>query len=291
MLLPMKDLLQEAKRGKYGVAAPNVFNMKTVEACFLVAKELKSPIIIDCAGVHGIEEVGELVRFYERRYPEVKYSLNLDHGSTFEEAVLAIRSGFSSVMVDRSQKPYEENVKEVKEIVKIAHAVSVSVEAELGHVGVGLEYEKTRDEGLTDPNEAVQFVKDTGIDCLAVAIGTSHGTYKGTPRIDFELLQEIKGKVDVPLVLHGGSGTGDENLAKCIKLGIQKVNLATDLFNEGVYQLNNYLAGNVIVNKDGKSGEFAIQNVNLYDAFETGIRGYKEKLKYYVELFGSVGKA
>lgn len=291
MLLSMKTVLEEAKRGQYGVAAPNVFNMETVRACFLVAEGLKSPIIIDCAGVHNVEEIGDIVRFYERKYPNVNVALNLDHGATFGEAVLAIKSGFSSVMVDRSQKPYEENVREVKEIVKIAHAVNVSVEAELGHVGIGSEYEQTRDEGLTNPDEAVQFVKDTGIDCLAVAIGTSHGTYKGTPKIDFELLQEIKSKVEIPLVLHGGSGTGDENLAKCIKQGIQKVNLATDLFNEGVYQLNNYLEGNVIVDKDGNSGEFAIQNVNLYDAFETGIKGYKEKLEHYVRLFGSVGKA
>ncbi|MCR1897643.1 class II fructose-bisphosphate aldolase [Irregularibacter muris] len=291
MIVPMKEILIHAKKNAYGIAAPNVIDAGTIRSVFEVAQEMKAPIIIDCAGYDLIEIVGDISRFYERKYPNVNVALNLDHGATFEEAVLAIKNGFSSVMVDRSQKPYEENVREVKEIVKIAHAVNVSVEAELGHVGIGSEYEQTRDEGLTNPDEAVQFVKDTGIDCLAVAIGTSHGTYKGTPKIDFELLQEIKSKVEIPLVLHGGSGTGDENLAKCIEKGIQKVNLFTDLSNAAVYQLNNYLEGNVIVDKDGKSGEFAIQNVNLYDAFETGIKGYKEKLEHYVRLFGSVGKA
>jgi len=291
MIVSMKDVLLNAQKHTYGVAAPNVIDVGTIRSVFEVAHEMKAPIILDCAGYDLLEIVGDISRFYERKYSDAYVALNLDHGATFEEAILAIRSGFSSVMVDRSQKPYDENVREVKEIVKIAHAANVSVEAELGHVGIGSEYEKTRDQGLTDPEEAVQFVKDTGVDCLAVAVGTSHGTYKGTPKIDFELLQKIRSKVDIPLVLHGGSGTGDENLVKTIKYGIQKINLFTDLSNEGVYQLNNYLAGNVIVNKDGKSGEFAIQNVNLYDAFETGIRGYKEKLKYYVELFGSVGKA
>lgn len=124
-------------------------------------------------------ECADIAKFYERRYPEVPFALNLDHGGPYEQIVQAIHAGFSSVMIDRSTCAYEQNVKEVKEIVKIAHAVGISVEAELGHVGQGAEYEETRDAGLTKLEEALSFVQETGVDCLAVAVGTSHGVYKG----------------------------------------------------------------------------------------------------------------
>ena len=150
MIISMADILKKAKQEHYGVAAPNVFNDKTIEAAFQTSAEFKAPVILDGAGCHGIEELAYISRFYERRYPEACVALNLDHGGAYEEIMLAIRSGFSSVMVDRSELPYDENVREVKEIVKAAHAVGVSVEAELGHVGQGFEYESTRDSGLTD---------------------------------------------------------------------------------------------------------------------------------------------
>jgi fructose-bisphosphate aldolase class II len=188
-------------------------------------------------------------------------------------------------MVDRSQKSYEENVKEVSEIVKIAHSVGVSVEAELGHVGIGKDYLSTRDSGLTNPAQAKSFVNETNIDCLAIAIGTSHGAYQGKPQIDFDLLKTIAKEVEIPLVLHGGSGTGDEKLVKCIKNGIQKINLFTDISSAGVNKIYDYISGNIIVDKEGKTGEFALSNVNIYDAFEIGLAGYKEKLKHYVSIF------
>ena len=158
-----------------------------------------------------MEETGEIAKFYARKYPEAVVALHLDHGGAFEEIMQALRSGYTSVMIDRSKLPYEENVREVREVVRIAHAMGVSVEAELGHVGTGTEYDKTRDSGLTHKEEARRFVEETGVDALAVAIGTSHGVYQGTPRLEFELLKEIAALVDVPLVLHGGSGTGDDN--------------------------------------------------------------------------------
>ena len=158
MMEPMHELLQEAKKGGYGIPAPNVYNRFTIEAALQAADELNAPVILGCPGVFGIEEVGELARYYERKYPRVPFAVNLDHGGPFEHLIRAIRAGFSSVMVDRSTLPYEQNVAESKEIVKIAHAVGVSVEAELGHVGQGVEYEQTRDAGLTHPEEAVSFV-------------------------------------------------------------------------------------------------------------------------------------
>lgn len=205
--------------------------------------------------------------------------------------VSAIRFGFSSVMIDRSMVPYEENVREVAEIVKIAHAVGVSVEAELGHVGQGFEYEETRNAGLTNPEEAVSFVKETGIDCLAVAVGTSHGVYKGKPHLEFDLLSELSEKIQIPLVLHGGSGTGDDNLAKAVCCGIQKVNLFTDLSNAGLKSLMKYLGIDWDqMQQDGTKGEFANMKANLCDAGLEAGKGYKELLCHYIELFGGVGK-
>ncbi|SDC94445.1 fructose-bisphosphate aldolase, class II [Paenibacillus sp. UNCCL117] len=299
MLISMRQMLDRAKAEKYAVAAPNTFNVETVEAAFQAASELRAPIIIDCAGVHGIELIAELTRFYDRRYPEVPVALNLDHGSTYEEAILAIKAGFTSVMADRSTLPYEENVAQVKEIVQAAHAVGVSVEAELGHVGMGFEYNKTRDGGLTDPDEAVHFVRETNIDCLAVAVGTSHGSYQGEPRIEFDRLAVMRRRIDIPLVLHGGSGTGDENLRRAVETGIQKVNLFTDLSSKGIGFLRAYLGGErpemdkTLTEDDGPAGEFDGDNrtINLCDAFAAGAKGYKEALKHYMVLFGSANKA
>ena len=291
MILSMAEILNDAKKRKYGVAAPNVFSSITVKACFEAAEEMHAPIILDCAGMPFLEETAEIARFYERKYPNVYAALNLDHGGPYEEIVSAIRVGFSSVMIDRSMVPSEENVREVAEIVKIAHAVGVSVEAELGHVGQGFEYEETRNTGLTNPEEAVSFVKETGIDCLAVAVGTSHGVYKGKPHLEFDLLSELSEKIQIPLVLHGGSGTGDDNLAKAVCCGIQKVNLFTDLSNAGLKSLMKYLGIDWDqMQQDGTKGEFANMKANLCDAGLEAGKGYKELLCHYIELFGGVGK-
>ncbi len=291
MIIAMGEILRRAKKEGYGVAAPNVFNDKTIEAAFQVADELRAPVILDGAGCHGIEEIGYIARFYERKYPNVVAALNLDHGGPFEEVMLAIRNGFSSVMIDRSTLPYDENVREVKEIVKIAHAVGVSVEAELGHVGNGFEYEETRDSGLTKEGEALDFIKETGIDCLAVAVGTSHGAYKGTPHLEFELLARLHRSIELPLVLHGGSGTGDENLKRAVETGIQKINLFTDLSAGGMTALKEYLGVDYdSIQKDSSLGEFGNKNVNLYDAIVEGTAGWKAALAYYVKLFGGVNR-
>lgn len=276
MLIHMGTLLQDAKKNRYGVAAPNVWSINTARVVFEAAQELKAPVILDVAGIHRLEESAEAVKFYAKKFPEVTAALNLDHGGNFEEIVEAIRLGFSSVMVDRSTLSFDENVREVSEIVKIAHAVGVSVEAELGHVGQGFEYEETRDAGLTRKEEAVEFVKKTGVDCLAVSVGTSHGTYKGTPKLEFELLKELSEMIEVPLVLHGGSGTGDENLKKAVLTGIQKVNLNTDLSNAGIAAMEDYMAHS---------------NANMFDMSNVIADGYKQKLIHYMRLFGGEGRA
>ena len=275
MLTDMGTILRQAKKEGYGVAAPNAWSLNTVKSIFEAASELKAPIIIDGAGLHQIEEV-----------------LNLDHGGPFEEIIQAIRCGYTSVMVDRSTLTFEENVREVAEIVKIAHAVGVSVEAELGHVGQGFEYEQTRDSGLTRKEEAIDFVKQTNVDALAVSVGTSHGTYHGTPKLEFELLADLHQMVEVPLVLHGGSGTGDDNLKKAVQTGIQKVNLCTDLSNAGLETLKGYLQIDYDhMKKDGSLGEFGNKTANMFDLSNEMRIGYKEALKHYITLFGSVNKA
>lgn len=292
MIIPMHELLKEAKKGGYGVAAPNVFNRETIEACFLAAKELRAPIILDVAGVHGIYECAELARFYERRYPEVQVALNLDHGGPFEDIANAIRAGFSSVMIDRSQSSFEDNVKETAEIVKFAHACGISVEAELGHVGQAFEYDKTRDSGLTRPEEAADFLAQTNVDCLAVAVGTSHGVYQGECKIDFPLLDTLAAQIDQPLVLHGGSGSGDDNLRKTIEHGIQKVNLNTDLVMAGLDAMEASYANNleIKVPKGVDTDEFTTKRMNMQQLFAVGADAYKNKLMHYMKLFKSEGR-
>lgn len=292
MLTDMGTLLRKAKKEGYGIAAPNVWSGTTVKAVFEAADELNAPVIFDCAGIHSLAETVDMVRFYERKYPNVSGASNLDHGGSFEEIMSAIRYGVTSVMVDRSTLSLEENIREVAEIVKIAHASGVSVEAELGHVGQGFEYEATRNAGLTKKEEAVEYVERTGVDALAVSVGTSHGTYRGEPKLEFGLLAELSSLVPVPLVLHGGSGTGDENLAEAVRIGIQKVNLCTDLSNAGLASMRDYLAIDFDGAKRDKGlGEFGNPTANMYDLGNVMAGGYKESLKHYIRLFGGVGRA
>lgn len=269
----MKALLQDAKKNKYGIPAANAWNENTVKAAIATAEAHRSPLILALyPAMADILEFGAIA-VPRAREAQVPIVVHLDHGQEFADAVKAVRAGFTSLMVDRSTCPFDRNVAEVKEIVKIAHTLDMSVEAELGHVGKGSEYHKTKNQGLTDPEEAVRFVEETGIDCLAVAVGTSHGLYSGTPDIHFDLLAKLNQAVPVPLVLHGCSGTGDENLQKAIQYGITKLNLYTDLDQAGYSVLDQFFI-------QGKAA-------NMLQAEAAMVAGYAEKLEYYMELFGS----
>ena len=266
-------MLDRASKENYGVAAPNVAHELDARAVLQAAEMMNAPIILDVA--YGATPD---IIFYGKYLTQladkaaVPVAINLDHGGTYEEGVAAIAAGFTSIMVDRSTLPYEENVAQVRELVKVAHALKVSVEAELGHVGQGASYAADRDAGLTKPEQAVQYIKDTGIDMLAVAIGTAHGEYVGTPHIDFDRLVEIKKATNgFPLVLHGGSGSGDENLKKACQLGINKVNIYTDLAKAAVRQIN----------EDGIPGM-------IWKSITDGI---VKQISYYIELFGGKDKA
>ena len=276
MLVNMCEILQKSREGKYGVVAPNICNEDSARAAIQVAEENNAPIILDVIFnvTPDIELLGKIVRDMAEK-ATVPVALNLDHGGTFEQAMIAIRAGFSSIMVDRSSLPYEQNVAEVSELVKIAHAVGLSVEAELGHVGVGAQYDEDRNAGLTDPAQAKAYVEATGVDALAIAIGTAHGKYVGTPYLDFDLLEKIYAEVDVPLVLHGGSGSGDKNLAKATSMGITKVNIGTDLFQAGI--------DNLVAHHE------ELKRAHL--GYELMAEGYKAKLLHYMKLFNQCDMA
>ena len=278
MLVSMAEILKKAKEGNYGVTAPNVQSEEYIRAVVKVAEELRAPMIIDInTWVHP--DIPWLVGFARNmaELATVPIAINLDHGRTYNDMILGIRSGFTSIMVDRSSLPYEENVEQTKEVVRMCHEIGISVEAELGHVGQGSNYDVDGISNLTVPEEAKKFIEETGVDCLAVAIGTAHGRYKGTPHIDFERLAKIvECCPDTPLVLHGGSGTGDENLQKAVHSGISKVNLATELVTAGKEALEEF---------------FKNPNFDKWELIPTFTRGYSEKLAHYVKLFGQDGKA
>lgn len=273
MLVNAKDILVVAKKNKFGVVAPNINNECTCRAAIQAAEELQAPVILDICDWATTDMVmlGRIAEYMAVR-AKVPVAIQLDHGATFEDAILAIKSGFTSIMVDRSSLPFDDNVAQVSELVRIAHSVGVSVESELGHVGMGDSYAADRDAGLTKVDEAQDYVAKTGCDSLAVAIGTAHGIYTGTPHLDFERLAELNAAVDIPLVLHGGSGSGDDNLVKAIAGGITKINIASDLFVAAAENLK-------------------VDTRNQYMIYDKLSDGYKAKLKYYMELFGEKGAA
>lgn len=278
MLVTMKEILDHAKKENYGVTAPNVQSEDTVRAAIEVAEAYDAPMIIDVnAFIHtDLPWFIHMIRGLAEK-AGVPIAINLDHGKTYEDIMLGINSGFTSIMVDRSSLCYEENVKQTKEVVKMCKPLGISVEAELGHVGMGNNYEVDGVSNLTVPEEAAAFIEETGVDCLAVAIGTAHGRYKGNPHIDFErLFAIVKMCKDTPLVLHGGSGTGDENLRKAVKMGIQKVNLATELIVAGKEELERFI----------QDPEF--DKWKLIPSFK---KGYMNRLAHYVKLFDQAGKA
>lgn len=225
------DLLRPAQAGGYAVGAFNVHTLEIAQGIARAAEKLQAPVIfqVNQATIEyaGIGTISALVRAVagELSVPAV---VHLDHGKRLDVVVQCLRHGFTSVMIDASRLPYAENVALTRRVVEAAHAVGVSVEAELGHIG-GTEDDVSGEGGFTDPDEATRFVAETGVDALAVAIGTAHGVYKGTPRLDFDRLAEIRRRLDVPLVLHGASGVPDDAVRRAVALGVQKVNIATEL--------------------------------------------------------------
>jgi fructose-bisphosphate aldolase class II len=272
----MKEIVDKAYAGKYGVPAVSGGNESMLRACIEAAEETNSPVII-ISGNRGTYDpmfYGFMTRHIANS-ASVPVALCLDHSPSFEDAMLGIRAGYSAVMVDRSMLPYEENVKQVKEIVRIAHSVGVTVEAELGHVGQGNNYAVDGNTALTDPKQALQYIEEAGVDCLAVAIGTAHGAYVGVPKLRFELLAEIDKACKIPLVLHGGSGSGDENIHKACSMGISKVNIVNDLMQAAV---------RAVMAKD-------MTGNGAYGFFPTAYGAVKAHVKHTFDVCGCTGKA
>lgn len=230
----LREVLAEAKRGNYAVGAFNTNNMEIVQAIVEAAEEEKSPVILQASQgalkYAGIEYITAMVQAAVRSV-SVPVVLHLDHGTSFEQTMQCLKYGFTSVMFDGSKYPLAENIALTRKVAEVAHAMGASIEGELGKIG-GTEDDISvaeRDVLFTDPAEAEQFVAETQVDALAVAIGTAHGPYKGEPVLDFERLAAINSRVAAPLVLHGASGIPDASIKRAIEIGIQKINIDTEL--------------------------------------------------------------
>ena len=234
MLVSTKQMLLNSQKNGYAVPAFNIHNLETVQAVVEVAAELRSPVIIAATPstikYAGGEYLISIIKTASEK-SEIPIAFHLDHHTDVDDIKKMIDLGCKSVMIDASEYNFEKNISVVREIVEYAHRFDVSVEAELGKLS-GVEDDlnvEAKDAAFTDPETAVEFVKRTEIDSLAVAIGTAHGLYKADPDLDFDRLKEIRGLVDVPLVLHGASGVPKKDIEKAIEFGITKVNIATEL--------------------------------------------------------------
>ena len=231
-LVTSKEMLLNAQKGGYAVGAFNAENMEMVKAIIAAAQELSAPVMIQTTPStirYGTLDTYAAIVAAEAKKATVPVCLHLDHGDSFELAMQAIKAGYTSVMIDGSKEPLEGNIAVTKKVADAAKAVGIPVEAELGKVGGKEDDLVAEADTNTDPAEAKEFVEKTDVDSLAVAIGTAHGFYKGTPVLDKERLSQVRAVVDIPLVLHGASGLTDEEVRNCVSRGICKVNFATEL--------------------------------------------------------------
>ncbi len=282
MYVSMKEMLLHAYHNHYAVMAINCVNMEQAKAIIYAAVEEKSAVIINVSPrqmkAHGHGDIlAPMIRGIAEKVP-VPVAFNLDHGADFTDITNAIKYGFSSVMIDSSSFEFEENVRRTQQIASLAHSMGLSCEAELGHVGQASQDDNSNVDLYTNVKQAKEFVERTDCDCLAVAIGTAHGAYpKGMiPKLDFERLKELRAELDVPLVLHGGSGAGEENIRKAVACGINKINISTDLMRHAV---------NVSIETLKKDPK--IDYMDLCIAVQNGM---KEFIKAYMRVIGSTGQ-
>ena len=277
MLVNLNEVLKDAQKNKYGVGLFNTTDTDMAEAAISAAEELRAPLIVGTAEI--LLPGGELKLILPSIIEAAKRAtvpvvVHYDHGLTFERCMEALQLGCTSVMFDGSVTDYAQNVADTREIVKIAHAFGATVEGEIGHVGEASANDNAATDLYTRVDEAEAYLKATGVDALAVSIGTAHGAYKSKPKLDFDRLTELHTALPVPLVLHGGSGLSDDDFRRSIACGISKVNIFTDLC----------LAGNAAMADGLANGEayLTIRNRKV----EYIKRAVMEKM----ELFGSVGK-
>ena len=273
-LVKMKDLLRRAEEKNIGCGAFSVGNMEMVRGAIRAAEELDTPIILQIAEVRlknsPLHLMGPMM-VQAAKEAKVDVAVHLDHGLTFETVDKALELGFTSVMLDASTLPFEENIARVKAVVEKARKYGATVEAELGLVG-GSE-DGSCDHGIrcTDPDDAVVYARETGIDALAVSIGNAHGNYPVAPTLAFDVLEKIHEKVDIPLVLHGGSGITDKDFQRAISLGIRKVNIATASFNSLTAHVEKYME--------------STDKHNFFDLNEAMVQGTYENVKRHILVF------
>lgn len=278
MLVNLNDVLKKAQKEHYGVGLFNTTDTDMLEAAISAAEEMKSPIIIGTAEV--LLPYGELkliapAIIAAAKRATVPVVVHYDHGLTFERCMEALKLGFTSVMFDGSAGDSDKNISDTKEVVRIAHAMGATVEGEIGHVGEAITCDNATSDRYTTVKEAKDFLAATGVDALAIAIGTAHGPYKAKPCLDIDRLKEIRYNLDTPLVLHGGSGLSDDDFRKTIKEGIAKVNIFTDLCVAGENAMKKAIAEN--------RGYLEIRNAK--------VEAIKQAVKEKIKLFGSENRA
>lgn len=280
MLVNMKEMLQKAADEKYGVGFFDSINVEMARAIIETAEEMNSPVIVGTAEI--LLPTMELDRVAEFLIPmaqkaKVPVCVHYDHGLTFERCMQAIELGYSSIMYDCSTYDYETNVKNVAELTRICHEKNITVEGELGHVGDNAGKGKLANPSdyFTDPDEALDFVKRTGVDALAVAVGNAHGDYTFPPKLDFDRIRTISDMTGIPLVLHGASGIPEEDLKEAISLGIAKINIFTDLDK----------AGKAGIEKGLAEGAKSVMGLIPYE-----IEAMKEVVREKIRIFGSANK-
>ena len=282
-LVTMKELLERAKNNHRGIGAFSVGNMEMVKGAIQAAEELDTPIILQIAEVrlkHSPLALMGPMMVQAAKEAKVDVAVHLDHGLTMETVEKALELGFSSIMYDCSTDSYEDNVRKVKEMADIAHSYGATIEGELGHVGdnpdsaEGSSHINPAD-FYTDPKMAKDFVDKTGVDALAIAVGTAHGAYKLPPKLDFERIHTIANTVDVPLVLHGGSGLTDNDFKRAIQEGISKINIFTDINVAAV---------------EAEFRKFETMNKGIIDLIPAAVEAVKQETLKKMMLFSSNGK-
>lgn len=280
MLVNMRDLLADAEQGNYAVGSFSVANMEMVLGVLKAAEELNAPVILQIAEVRlkqsPLEIIGPLM-VAAAENAEVPVAVHFDHGKTLDKIEQALDIGFTSVMFDGSHLPLDENIKMTKKVIAMADEYDAAVEAEIGCVGGSEDGSEDIAINCTRPDDAVRFENETNVDALAIAIGNAHGNYKATPKLRFDILEEVESLTDTPLVLHGGTGISPDDFVKCSKTGIKKINIATATFD--------------MVEKTVRTcyNEGSING--YYDLHAAEIEGAYQNAKRHILIFGTDNKA
>lgn len=280
MLVNMRDLLADAKKGNYAVGSFSVANMEMVLGVLKAAEELNAPVILQIAEVRlkqsPLALIGPLM-VAAAENAKTPVAVHFDHGKTAEKIHEALEIGFTSVMFDGSHLPIDKNIAQTKSIIEMAKEYDAAVEAEIGCVGGSEDGSEDIAINCTNPADAVKFTQETGVDALAIAIGNAHGNYKSTPKLRFDILQECAKLVDTPLVLHGGTGISPDDFVKCSKTGIKKINIATATFDAVENSVRN------CYNENNIKGYYDLQGAEVEGAYQNA--------KRHILIFGSDNKA